>query len=133
MGIENRRAKRIAVSATIQLKELEVIHEGQQIEKKKPVDVDVIDISETGMGFASPVHFEKDTFFDANIHFDGMGTVHAVIRIVRFDEEESKENHYVYGCEFVGMNTEDKFRLNVYRLVQESKIENQNESQANQQ
>lgn len=120
MGIEQRKAKRVDVNAIISINRLnngEFFHR----EDEEKFNVSIIDISETGLAFATDRPIEIDSYYNTDLDFDGCERIKAVVQIVRKDVQESGRS--VYGGRFIGISTEDQFRLSVFRIVSENKAE----------
>ena len=64
MESERRRSKRINIDVTIQLKS---VNQNSSADQPTAVDVNVVDISTTGMAFKSDYQFKLGTYYDANI------------------------------------------------------------------
>ena len=120
MGIEQRKAKRVDVNAVISINRLnngEFFHR----EDEEKFNVSIIDISETGLAFATDRPIEIDSYYNTDLDFDGCERIKAVVQIVRKEVQESGRS--VYGGRFIGISTEDQFRLSVFRIVSENKAE----------
>ena len=120
MGIEQRKAKRVDVNAVISINRLnngEFFHR----EDEEKFNVSIIDISETGLAFATDRPIEINSYYNTDLDFDGCERIKAVVQIVRKEVQESGRS--VYGGRFIGISTEDQFRLSVFRIVSENKAE----------
>ena len=120
MGIEQRKAKRVDVNAIISINRLnngEFFHR----EDEEKFNVSIIDISETGLAFATDRPIEINSYYNTDLDFDGCERIKAVVQIVRKDVQESGRS--VYGGRFIGISMEDQFRLSVFRIVSENKAE----------
>lgn len=120
MGIEQRKAKRVGVNAVISINRLnngEFFHRGDE----EKFNVSIIDISETGLAFVTDRPIEVDSYYNTDLDFDGCARIKAVVQIVRKEVQES--GRIVYGGRFIGISTEDQFRLSVFRIVSENKAE----------
>jgi c-di-GMP-binding flagellar brake protein YcgR len=120
MGIEQRKAKRVDVNAIISINRLnngEFFHR----EDEEKFNVSIIDISETGLAFATDRPIEINSYYNTDLDFDGCERIKAVVQIVRKEVQESGRS--VYGGRFIGISTEDQFRLSVFRIVSENKAE----------
>lgn len=115
MGEERRKAKRVDVNAEIELKALS----GDKGSDTRNVEVGVLDISSGGLAFACSEQLQMDEFFNTSIKIEGCDRIKAVVQIVRSSVNE--DGAYVYGSRFVGMNDEDKFRISVFQMVNDSK------------
>ena len=120
MGIEQRKAKRVDVNAIISINRLnngEFFHR----EDEEKFNVSIIDISETSLAFATDRPIEINSYYNTDLDFDGCERIKAVVQIVRKEVQESGRS--VYGGRFIGISTEDQFRLSVFRIVSENKAE----------
>jgi hypothetical protein len=120
MGIEKRRAKRVDVNAVISINRLdngEYLH----YEDSKKINVNIIDVSETGISFSTQEPIEINSYYNTDLDFDGCARIKAVVQIVRKDD--SNPNNIIYGGRFIGISTEDQFKLSVFRIVSENKAE----------
>ena len=120
MGIEKRRAKRVDVNAVISINRLdngEYLH----YEDSKKINVNIIDVSETGISFSTQEPIEINSYSNTDLDFDGCARIKAVVQIVRKDD--SNPNNIIYGGRFIGISTEDQFKLSVFRIVSENKAE----------
>ena len=120
MGNEQRKAKRVDVNAIISINRLnngEFFHR----EDEEKFNVSIIDISETGLAFATDRPIEINSYYNTDLDFDGCERIKAVVQIVRKEVQESGRS--VYGGRFIGISTEDQFRLSVFRIVSENKAE----------
>ena len=66
---ERRKANRININVTIQLKSIDPEHPAS------PVEVNITDISTTGMAFRSDYPFELGTYYNATIVLDNKETI----------------------------------------------------------
>ncbi len=120
MGIEKRRAKRVDVNAVISINRLDN-GEYSHYEDIKKINVNIIDVSETGISFSTQEPIEINSYYNTDLDFDGCARIKAVVQIVRKDD--SNPNNIIYGGRFIGISTEDQFKLSVFRIVSENKAE----------
>jgi hypothetical protein len=120
MGIEKRRAKRVDVNAVISINRLDN-GEYSHYEDSKKINVNIIDVSETGISFSTQEPIEINSYYNTDLDFDGCARIKAVVQIVRKDD--SNPNNIIYGGRFIGISTEDQFKLSVFRIVSENKAE----------
>ncbi len=120
MGIEKRRAKRVDVNAVISINRLDN-GEYSHHEDSKKINVNIIDVSETGIAFSTQEPIEVNSYYNTDLDFDGCARIKAVVQIVRKDDSDT--NNIIYGGRFIGISTEDQFRLSVFRIVSENKAE----------
>lgn len=122
MGIEKRKSKRTDVDVTISLRSLDDKYVSGY--SGDTIDVNVINISKDGIAFKSEYEFKLNTYHDTVITLDNKESFETVIEIVRM--ENMGELETTYGCRFVGINSEDRFKIEVYQIIYES---NQNKSE----
>lgn len=95
---ERRRHKRLPIHLELEINQLfkqdHVIIEGLEEE------IEVCNISKTGLGFMSKADFPLDYYFNAKIEFDEKEFFYCVLKIIR---KESLKDITLYGCEFVGL------------------------------
>ena len=120
MGIEKRRAKRADVNAVISINRLDN-GEYSHYKDSKKINVNIIDVSETGISFSTQEPIEINSYYNTDLDFDGCARIKAVVQIVRKDD--SNPNNIIYGGRFIGISTEDQFKLSVFRIVSENKAE----------
>lgn len=106
---ERRKAKRTELKSKILVKRLD----GNTQEE---VDIDVVDISKTGVGFNCDTALTIGAIYQAYLTIWTKEVLHAVIEIVRI---EKKEDTFAYGGIFVGMPEMDASRIEVYQTVEE--------------
>jgi len=63
-------------------------------------EIEVLDISKSGLGFFSEADMPMDFYFNAHIIMDEDKRFFGVLKIVR---KSQKEDGYKYGCEFIGL------------------------------
>ncbi len=122
MGIEKRKSKRTDVDVTISLRKLDDKYVSGY--SGDTIDVNVINISKDGIAFKSEYEFKLNTYHDTVITLDNKESFETVIEIIRM--ENMGELETTYGCRFVGINSEDRFKIEVYQILYES---NQNKTE----
>lgn len=116
MTIEKRRSKRTDVSVEIYIRQLgDNFVSGFSPES---VEVHVIDISQDGIAFKSDHEFKKNSYYDTVITLSNKETIATVIEIVR--ELNNGDKDTTYGCRFIGISPEDRFKISVYQIVDEA-------------
>lgn len=113
---EKRRSKRTDISVRVSLTQL-----GDNFVtgfSGNSIEVDVVNISKDGMAFKSAHEFKLNTYHDTVIKLENHDKFEAVIEIVRM--ENLGEAETTFGCRFVGINSEDQFKIEVYQIVHES-------------
>ena len=114
MGQERRRAKRAELEVVLVIGALQ--SNGERIERQ--ITVQAINISSGGIAFKTKETLTVGSFYDTVINLPSGECIKSVIEIVRVAGVEDDET--IYGCRFVGINTEDQFRIDVYQIVQEN-------------
>ena len=113
MESERRKSKRINIDVTIQLKS---VNQNSSADQPTAVDVNVVDISTTGMAFKSDYQFKLGTYYDANITLENKESIQTIIEVIR---AECIDDSIQYGC-FVGIKPEQQFKISVYQIVAEN-------------
>ncbi|MBQ3060902.1 MAG: PilZ domain-containing protein [Lachnospiraceae bacterium] len=113
---ERRKFKRLPIN--IQLLVNKVYKQDNDIIEGIDADVEVFDISKTGIGFISSGKLPLNYYFDTRIELPGNDFFMAVIKIVRIAEKEDK---ILYGAEFVGLAPFLALKIDAYErsIVQE--------------
>ena len=106
---ERRKNKRIELQSTLSVKRLD----GTTM---SDVDIDVIDVSKTGVGFSCNVALEIGAVYESNLRIWTQEVLHAFLEIVRI---EKQGNTFVYGAIFIGMPEMDSARIETYETVQD--------------
>jgi len=96
---EKRRAKRMDISVSIKLRDLDG--------DKRYYDVDVYNISRTGLAFRSEHELIVDKCYDSKVIIWTKERIDTVVRIVRRTGDE-------YGAEFVGITSADEMKIDIY-------------------
>lgn len=95
---ERRRFKRLPIN--IQLSVNKVFKQDNDVIEGLDADIEVFDISKTGIGFIGAGKLPLNYYFDIRIELPDNDFFMAVIKIVRIVEKEDK---LIYGAEFVGL------------------------------
>lgn len=116
--IDKRRYKRLDIDVNLKINELSkgIINEEESIEGWQ---IDVFNISKSGMGFTCNYDIPIGTFFDTKVLLWMKDTFEAVIKVVRKNKDGDK---YVYGCEFVGLVDNISAKIDVYQILQENNV-----------
>lgn len=111
---EKRKHKRLDISVKV---EIERIDEAN-VTTIKYLEVEVVNISKTGLAFRTDAAFEEGACFDAKIQIWTKETIDTVFKVVRLNELEG--GMYEYGCIFVGMTDTDALKIEIYQLFNDS-------------
>lgn len=95
---EKRRHKRLPINLELEVNKL--FRQDNEIINDMNAEIEVVDISKTGIGFVSEAVFPLDYYFNAKIEFDKKQFFYCVIKIIR---KVDADGYFVYGCEFVGL------------------------------
>ncbi len=106
---ERRKNKRIELDATLIVNRLDS-------NNKKEINIDVIDISKSGIGFYSKDALFIGSVYDCDLTLWTKEVIHAFIEIVRIKREADR---IMYGGIFIGMPDNDLKRIEVYETVQQ--------------
>lgn len=104
---ERRKSKRTDLHSKLLVKRLDDGKVGE-------VDVDVLNVSKTGIGFTCQEILEIGAVYEAYLTIWTKEVIHAFIEIVRI---EKQPEHYEYGGLFIGMPEMDLQRIDVYNVV----------------
>ena len=110
---EKRHHKRLELSVRIQLERIE----SEGVTTVKFFDVDVTDISRTGIGFVASQELEIGTYYDTKIMIWTKETIDSVVEIVR--RENTPDGKYKYGCVFIGLQDTDALKIDIYQIFNE--------------
>lgn len=106
---ERRKNLRMEMPSTLSVKRLD----GQTMEQ---VEIDVVDVSKTGVGFNCNMALEIGAVYEANLRIWTQEVLHAFLEIVRI---EKKGLTFMYGAIFIGMPEMDSSRIETYQTVTE--------------
>ena len=109
---EKRKSKRVDLSVSVQLERLN--QEG--VTTVKYMNIDVNNISKSGIGFTSTHKLELGTYYDTKIQIWTKEVIDAVLQIVRREEENGL---YHYGATFIGMAERDALKIDIYEIFNE--------------
>lgn len=108
---ERRKAKRTELTSKLLMERLDN-------QKTEEVDIEVVDVSKSGVGFTCKEPLTIGAIYEAYLTIWTKEVLHAVLEIVRI---EKKEDTIAYGAVFVGLPEMDAFRIETYQTVEESR------------
>ena len=111
---EKRKSRRFVLEATIAMERVDGT-------KNRLVPINIIDVSGTGVGFSCKELLEMNSVYKLQIKIWTGDKVDALVNIVRFDN--SKDDEYVYGANFIGMPGNDTQRFDIHELFEKAKEE----------
>lgn len=106
---EKRKHKRLELYVDVQLERLD--EDG--VTTLKYVQVDVTDISRSGIGFNAKTQLSVGTYYNTKIQIWTKEVVNTVIEIVRCEETAGG---YHYGAVFIGMTDTDALKIDIYQI-----------------
>ena len=106
---ERRRSKRTDLTSKLLVKRLDS-------DVKDEVDVDIADVSKTGIGFYCKTLLDMGAVYEAQLTIWTKEVLHAFIEIVRIQKEGDT---YEYGGLFIGMTEMELQRISVYDTVEQ--------------
>lgn len=112
---EKRRNKRLELTVTLKL---EYLDEAVDETRSKYVEIQVIDLSRSGIGFSSAEKLDPDGFYDTKMEIWTKEIIPCVIHIIR--ERDNGDGTYQYGGIFTGMNDIDKRKIDIYQMFEEA-------------
>lgn len=95
--------------STLSVKRLD----GQAMEQ---VEIEVVDVSKTGVGFNCNTALEIGAVYEANLRIWTQEVLHAFLEIVRIEKQGLT---FMYGAIFIGMPEMDSSRIETYQTVTE--------------
>lgn len=101
---ERRKHRRMGLSASLLIRNLSGTEENVQIE--------VINVSKTGIGFICESELSTDTIYEAYLTIWMKESIHAFIQVVR--TEKLDDGIYRCGAVFIGMSEMDSIRIEVF-------------------
>lgn len=113
---EKRKAKRI--NTNLQLR-MEPIEDGGET-----IIADVTNISKSGIGFETEHTLADHSFYRARLELETKESMDAIIETVRHSENmKNDEDKIQYGGRFIAMSNNDQFKIEVFRLFVEEKLQ----------
>lgn len=109
---ERRKSNRRKLTSKIIIKRL------GGIDMDETEEIDITDVSKTGIGFTCSKALEIGAVYEAYLRIWTQEVLHAFLEIVRI---EKKEDHFSYGGIFIGMPEMDAVRIDVYDTVENMK------------
>lgn len=121
---EQRRNKRLPVSLKLEISSL-FKQDNVQVNNIHE-EIEVINVSKTGIGFRTKSELPLDFYFNACIELGGpLSRLYTVVKIIR--KEIVDDETRVYGCEFVGMASVlnyifDEYEAKVAKQQEETEV-----------
>lgn len=106
---ERRKNRRLELSSKLLIKRLDADHAA------KEVNIDVSDVSKTGVGFLCSEPLEIGAVYEVFLTLWMKEVLHCFLEIVRI--EMKGENEYAYGSIFIGMSEAEASRIETYSTI----------------
>lgn len=106
---ERRKNRRLELSSKLLIKRLDADHAA------KEVNIDVSDVSKTGVGFLCSEPLEIGAVYEVFLTLWTKEVLHCFLEIVRI--EMKGENEYAYGSIFIGMSEAEASRIETYSTI----------------
>lgn len=107
---ERRKNRRMELSAKLLIKRLDAGGD------TKEVDIDVTDVSKTGVGFVCGEALETGAVYETFLTIWTKEVIHAFIEIVRIEKRE--DSLFSYGSIFIGMSEIEASRIETYSTIE---------------
>ncbi|MCR5784228.1 MAG: PilZ domain-containing protein [Eubacterium sp.] len=112
---ERRKHKRLELNAKIEIERLD----NGGVTTVKMANVNVTDLSMSGMGFTSDERLEVGSYYDVKLTIWTKETIDAVLEIVREVDATDGVHKYQYGGSFIGMTETDALKIEIYQIFNE--------------
>lgn len=96
---ERRKHKRLPLNLTLEICKL--YKQNHVNISNINANLEVINISKSGIGFIAYKDLPLDYYFDSRIELTNDDFFYAVIRIIR--KEVKEDNKFIYGAQFIGL------------------------------
>lgn len=106
---ERRRSNRRELTSKLIVKKL------SGDDSVETVEIDIIDVSKTGIGFTCHKALEIGAVYEAYLRIWTQEVLHAFLEVVRI---EKRDNIFAYGGIFIGMPEMDAARIETYDTVE---------------
>ena len=106
---ERRKSRRIELSATLLIKKL------NQEGGPREIDIEVTDVSKTGVGFICPEQLQIGTVYESFLTIWTKEVLHAFLEVIRVVDRE--DGTHECGAIFIGMSEMDASRIATYDTI----------------
>lgn len=107
---EKRNSRRMSLSAQLLIKNM---HDSSETEEE--VEINVLDVSKTGVGFMCNTPLEIGAVYEALLKIWNDDVIHAFLKVVRI--EQTQDEKYICGTIFIGLPEMNAARIEVYDLI----------------
>jgi len=120
---ERRKYKRLPVHIALRITSL--YKQDDVVIEDVNEDIEVHDISKSGIGFDSVHDLPLEFYFNAEIIIDREKHFFCVLRIIR---KEHEEDRFQYGCEFIGLADVLSTVIDEYELESNYDLEDESDN-----
>ncbi|MEH2946480.1 PilZ domain-containing protein [Sporofaciens sp. JLR.KK001] len=113
---EKRNSMRMSLSAQLLIKNM-----GDNLLEEE-VEIEVLDVSKTGVGFICDRPLEIGAVYETNLKIWTDEVIHAFLKVVRI--EQTKEEKYICGTIFIGLPEMNAKRIEVYDMLKRMEMGN---------
>lgn len=113
---EKRNSMRMSLSAQLLIKNMG----DNSLEEE--VEIEVLDVSKTGVGFICDRPLEIGAVYETNLKIWTDEVIHAFLKVVRI--EQTKEEKYICGTIFIGLPEMNAKRIEVYDMLKRMEMWN---------
>lgn len=107
---EKRNSRRMSLSAKLLIKNM-----NDDSGTTEEVEIEVLDVSKTGVGFISNVPLAIGAVYETSLKLWTDEVIHAFLKVVRI--EQTKDEKYICGTIFIGLPEMNAARIEVYELL----------------
>ncbi len=101
---EKRRSRRMVLNAHLIMKKI-----GDEASEIVPIDI--LDISEAGIGFSCEQALTMNAVYEIDLTIWTKDVIHTFINVTRFDNRKN-----IYGATFTGMTEKDSSKIAIYEM-----------------
>ena len=113
---EKRNSRRMGLTARLLIKNMG----DNSLEEE--VEIEVLDVSKTGVGFICDRPLEIGAVYETNLKIWTDEVIHAFLKVVRI--EQTKEEKYICGTIFIGLPEMNAKRIEVYDMLKRMEMGN---------
>ena len=114
---EKRKDRRMSLSAKLLIKNM-----NDDSVKAEEVEIEVLDVSKTGVGFICNSPLSIGAVYEAHLKLWTDEVIHAFLKVVRI--EQTKEEKYICGTIFIGLPEMNAKRIEVYDMLKRMEMGN---------
>lgn len=107
---EKRNSRRMGLTARLLIKNM-----NDDSAKEEEVEMDVLDVSTTGVGFSCGYPLTIGAVYETSLKIWTDEVIHAFLKVVRI--EQTKDEKYICGTIFIGLPEMNARRIEVYDML----------------